>query len=66
MMIGDSPGDLKAAELNGVHFYPILVGREMQSWADLTETIADDFVHQAFTGEKEIELTQAFWNNLDD
>lgn len=66
MMIGDSPGDLKAAELNGVHFYPILVGREMQSWADLTETIADDFAHQAFTGEKETELIQAFWNNLDD
>ncbi|HEM5926884.1 TPA: HAD family hydrolase [Streptococcus suis] len=66
MMIGDSPGDLKAAELNNVHFYPILVGREMQSWADLTETIADEFAHQAFTGEKETELIQAFWNNLDD
>ena len=38
----------------------------MQSWVDLTETIADDFVHQAFTGEKETELIQAFWNNLDD
>lgn len=53
-------------ELNNVHFYPILVGQEMQSWADLTETIADDFVHQAFTDEKETELIQAFWNNLDD
>lgn len=58
--------DLKAAELNNVHFYPILVGLEMQSWADLTETIADEFAHQAFTDEKETELIQAFWNNLDD
>lgn len=66
IMIGDSPGDLKAAELNNVHFYPILVGREMRSWADLTETIADDFVNQTFAGEKETNLIQAFWKNLDD
>lgn len=66
IMIGDSPGDLKAAELNNVHFYPILVGWEMRSWADLTETIADDFVNQTFAGEKETNLIQAFWKNLDD
>lgn len=66
LMIGDSPGDLKAAELNQVHFYPILVGQEMQSWADLTEKIADDFTNQKYTAEREKELIQAFWKNLDD
>ena len=34
LMCGDAPGDLSAAEKNGVFYYPILVGREAESWAD--------------------------------
>ena len=32
LMIGDAPGDCDAAEKNGVHYYPILVNREKESW----------------------------------
>ena len=32
VMVGDAPGDCDAAEKNGVHYYPILVGHEKQSW----------------------------------
>ena len=32
IMIGDAPGDCDAAEKNGVHYYPILVNHEKQSW----------------------------------
>ena len=32
VMIGDAPGDCDAAEKNGVHYYPILVNHEKQSW----------------------------------
>ncbi len=32
VMIGDAPGDCDAAEKNGVHYYPILVNREKESW----------------------------------
>ena len=32
VMVGDAPGDCDAAEKNGVHYYPILVGREKESW----------------------------------
>lgn len=32
VMAGDAEGDLKAAEENGVSFYPILVNREEESW----------------------------------
>ncbi len=32
MMVGDAPGDCDAAEKNGVHYYPILVNHEKQSW----------------------------------
>lgn len=40
LMCGDAPGDLAAAEKNGVHFYPILVGHERESW--------DEFINIAF------------------
>jgi phosphoglycolate phosphatase-like HAD superfamily hydrolase len=32
LMVGDAPGDLKAAEANGVLFFPIDPGAEDQSW----------------------------------
>ena len=34
LMIGDAPGDCDAAERNGVHYYPILVNREKESWEE--------------------------------
>lgn len=38
LMIGDAPGDCDAAERNGVHFYPILVNQERESWAEAAGT----------------------------
>lgn len=35
LMVGDAPGDRDAAAKNGVWFYPILVRREGESWAEL-------------------------------
>jgi phosphoglycolate phosphatase-like HAD superfamily hydrolase len=32
LMLGDAPGDQKAAEGNGVLFYPIVPGKEEESW----------------------------------
>ena len=32
LMIGDAPGDWDAAKKNGVHYYPILVNHEKESW----------------------------------
>ena len=32
LMIGDAPGDSDAAKKNGVHYYPILVNHEKESW----------------------------------
>ncbi len=34
LMVGDAPGDRDAAEKNGVHYYPILVNHEKQSWQE--------------------------------
>ncbi len=66
LMIGDSPGDLVAAEMNHIPFYPILVGQERKSWSNLFEVIADDFVQDRFTMDRELKLKEEFWNNLDD
>ncbi len=38
LMVGDAAGDRKAAEQNGVHFFPILVGKEGESWERLADT----------------------------
>ncbi|MBR7117534.1 MAG: HAD hydrolase-like protein [Clostridia bacterium] len=38
VMCGDAPGDLDAANKNGVWFYPILVGRERESWQEFMDT----------------------------
>ncbi len=40
LMVGDAPGDSDAAKKNGVHYYPILVNHEKESW---DETIATAF-----------------------
>ena len=34
LMCGDAPGDLEAAEANGVFFFPILVRQEEESWKE--------------------------------
>ncbi len=37
LMVGDSPSDRMAAEMNGVLFYPILARHEPESWAKFPE-----------------------------
>ena len=41
-MCGDAPGDLQAAEKNGVFYFPILVRKEKGSWE---EFMAEGFAH---------------------
>lgn len=65
IMIGDSPGDLVAAEKNNAWFYPILVGAEKESWDELIETVADKFANGEFTQEDHDHYKQKFWDNLD-
>jgi len=43
IMIGDAPGDRKAAEANGVAFYPVNPGHEEASWVRFAAEVADDF-----------------------
>lgn len=50
LMIGDAPGDLRAAEANGALFYPIDPGSEAESWARFLEEALPRFLAGSYVG----------------
>lgn len=50
LMIGDAPGDRKAAEVNGVLFYPIDPGHEDESWERLLKVALPRFFEGTYAG----------------
>jgi phosphoglycolate phosphatase-like HAD superfamily hydrolase len=60
LMIGDAPGDRKAADANGALFYPILPGKEESSWARLHDEALDKFFAGEYAGAYADELIAAF------
>jgi len=60
LMVGDAPGDLKAARANGFLFFPINPGQEEQCWARLLEEGLDRFFAGAFAGAYETGLVVEF------
>lgn len=63
LMCGDSMGDLKAAEQNGVYFYPVLAGREEESWQEFAPAL--EAFSEGRYGEIEDGLKKKFLKNLD-
>lgn len=63
VMIGDAPGDCDAAEKNGVHYYPILVNHEKESWDEAVAVAFDKLQSGDFTPYA-AEKKQAFLRNL--
>jgi len=64
LMIGDAPGDLKAARANQALFYPIVPGREEQSWQRFYEEAMDRFFAVRYAGSYEEELIAEFDRHL--
>ncbi len=64
LMIGDAPGDQQAAKDNGVLFYPVIAGREADSWKRFNEEALAKFFDGSFAGKYEQSLLQEFNNNL--
>ncbi len=58
--LGDAPGDLEAARANGVNFYPILPGREEESWKRFLEEGLDKFLNGKYAGQYEDRLIAEF------
>jgi phosphoglycolate phosphatase-like HAD superfamily hydrolase len=64
LMIGDAPGDRKAAKSNGVLFYPIVPNHEEQSWKRLLEEGLPRFFSGQFKGDYEDTLAEEFEKSL--
>jgi hypothetical protein len=59
-MIGDAPGDHKAARSNQALFFPIVPNREAESWKELFEEGLDRFFTGKFAGEYENRIFAEF------
>lgn len=53
LILGDAPGDLKAARETGVCFYPIIPGRETDCWHRLLAEDMDHFFRGQYRGKIE-------------
>ena len=63
LMVGDAPGDCDAAEKNGVHYYPILVNHEKESWDEAVATAYGKLRSGEYAAYEE-EKKRAFLDNL--
>lgn len=66
LMVGDAPGDAKAAEKVGALFYPIIPGREVESWKRFREEAIDRFLSLTYVGLYQQSLLSEFHECLPD
>ncbi len=64
LMIGDAPGDFKAARLNHALFYPIIPGYEELSWQRFHDEALDHFLSDTYAGEYEKAVIEEFQQHL--
>lgn len=64
LMVGDAPGDMKAAKANNALFYPVNPGDESASWQRFCEEGIDKFLAGRYAGEYEQKLIEEFMTYL--
>ena len=64
LMVGDAPGDMKAARANDMLFFPIIPGKESQSWQRFLEEAAEKFLAGEYAGDYEQSLIDEFMTYL--
>lgn len=64
LIVGDAPGDLKAARAVGALFFPINPGDEEESWALLESEGLPRFFSKQYAGEYEKKLVDDFMKRL--
>lgn len=64
LMVGDSPGDLAAAEANHAQFFPIMPGHETESWQKLSDEGLGRFLDEKFAGTYQDDLLLKFRTGL--
>jgi len=60
LMIGDAPGDMKAARAVGALFYPVKPGHEEESWEFFVNEAIDIFKAGEYAGSYEARLIEEF------
>jgi phosphoglycolate phosphatase-like HAD superfamily hydrolase len=60
LMIGDAPGDLRAARANGALFYPVNPGAEEESWRRFYGEAVHRFLAEEYSGAYETGLIAEF------
>jgi len=60
LMIGDALGDYEAVQETGGLFYPIIPGREEESWEYLLEDSMKAFINGEYAGRYQEQLLEAF------
>jgi len=66
LMIGDAPGDYKAARENGALFFPVVPGHENRSWKLFFEEALDKFLKGDYEGRYQAQLISEFEKSLPD
>lgn len=66
LMIGDAPGDFKAAEANDALFFPVVPGNEEASWKRLVDEAYDRFLSGKYAGAYQDDLLSEFDESLPD
>jgi phosphoglycolate phosphatase-like HAD superfamily hydrolase len=60
LMIGDAPGDMKAARANNALFFPVNPGHEEESWRRFYDEAVHRFLAGEYAGTYEAELVAEF------
>ena len=60
LMIGDAPGDLRAARANDALFYPVNPGHEEESWQRFYDEAVHRFLASDYAGDYETQLVAEF------
>jgi hypothetical protein len=64
LMVGDAPGDFKAAKSNHALFFPINPGNEEASWEVFFHEGLDRFFKGTYAGDYEAKLVKEFESRL--
>ena len=64
LMIGDAIGDLEAAEAMGVYFFPILTGKERESWSEVRVVALGRLISGSYGGEYQKDKKRQFIENF--
>ncbi len=66
LMIGDAIGDLEAAKSINALFYPIVAGKEVESWKKFHDEALKMFFECKYSGEYEKKLIDEFYMSFED